>query len=920
MKSELHDESVPAVRSSSASTAGSPLDLPRSFIESLPVASYACDASGRILWFNRLAAELWGRAPRIGDDSELFCGSYRLWFGGRETGRTETPMAVALRSGAPIHGVEGLVARPDGSEVWVTVHIDPIRDASGEVIGAINCFTDTTRLHEARAEVVERDAYTRRLLEAIPVAIYTTDETGRITYFNSAAAELAGRTPEVGRDQWSVSWKLRHADGSEMPLAECPMAQALREGRSFDEGPGVTEAIAERPDGTRRWFIPYPTLLHDRDGKLTGGVNILLDITRRKRNELLLAEQNAVLELAAKGASLPECLQALSAAVARLDPESRACVLLADAERETFVEAYSTSLPATFGNNLHGTRRGTCGLAVGHREPVTCANVQHDSCCPQAWRDLCLAHDIRALHAAPILDGQGNGIGSFLLAFARTGTPGEWHLRIARFGAHVASIVIAKSRAESAARAGAAQLAEDLADAHLLQAISTEMLSETDRDALYARIVDAAAAVMRSDFASLQMFHPGTDGGELRLLAHRGFDARSARIWATLRVAEGTSCAIAVREGRRIVATDVRHCILGLGKPEVAEYDRAGIRAIQSTPLFTRDRKLVGMLSTHWRAPHQPSPRRLGLLDVLCRQAADLIENRRAEQALTEANVSLERRVSERTAELESSERELRRVAAMLSMAEHAERGRISQVLHDDLQQQLHSIQMKMAAARAAIERGDREAGMRHLKSAEDWCGEGVEIARRLTVDLSPPILKSEGLAESLDWLVAQMRAMHGLDVDVTGDRELQMPDGATRVLIYQIVRELLFNIVKHAGTDRGHIELHQREGRLDVCVSDEGNGFSTATMQRPRAGRTGGFGIASAGERLAMLGGNLEVEATPGSGTRIVLHIPTKTSRDQPALVAAADVLDAEAEFLRSNPVPARVLDHAPPAEAGQG
>lgn len=801
----------------------------------------------------------------------------------------------------------------------MTVHINPIRDTSGKVIGAINCFTDTTRLHDVRTEVVERDAYTRRLLEAIPVAIYMTDEAGRITYFNSAAAELAGRTPDLGKDRWCVSWKLRNADGSEMPHDECPMAQALREGRSFDQGRGVIEAIAERPDGTRRWFIPYPTLLHDRDGKLTGGVNILLDITRRKRNELLLAEQSAVLELAAKGARLPECLDALSASVARLDPESRACVLLADAEREAFVEAYSTSLPATFGNNLHGTRRDAWGLVVGHRQPVTCANVQHDPCCPDAWRDLCLAHDIRGLHSAPIFDEQGNGIGSFLLAFARTGAPSEWHLRIARFGAHVASIVIAKSRAESAARASAAQLAEDLADAHLVQAISTEMLSETDRDALYARIVDAAAAVMRSEFASLQMFHPGADGGELRLLAHRGFDERSARIWAKLHVGEDASCVIAAREGRRIIATDVRHCNLGLGKPEVAEYERAGVRAMQSTPLFTRNGKLVGMLSTHWRGAHQPSARRLGLLDVLCRQAADLIENRRAEQALTEANVSLERRVSERTAELENSERELRRAAAMLSMAEHAERGRISQVLHDDLQQQLHSIQMKMAAARAAIERGDREAGMRHLKTAEGWCGEGVEIARRLTVDLSPPILKSEGLAESLDWLVAQMRAMHGLDVDVTGDRELQVPDDATRVLIYQIVRELLFNIVKHAGTDRGHIELRQRDGRLDVCVSDEGSGFNPATMQRPRAGRAGGFGITSASERLAMLGGNLEVEATPGSGTRIVLHIPTGPSRSESALVVAA-VLQAGAESLRSNAVPAWVHGHGPPAEAGPG
>jgi PAS domain S-box-containing protein len=880
MKSELHDESVLTARSRPSARDGSPLDLPHRFIELLPVAIYACDASGRVVWFNKLAADLWGRTPRIGDDSELFCGSHRLWLGGRQIGRSEMPMAEALRSGEAIHGVEVLIERPDGSGVWATVHIDPIRDASGEIIGAINCFTDTTVLHQARSELLERDAHTRHLLEAIPVAIYTTDAAGRLTYFNGAAAEFAGRTPRLGKDKWCVSWKLYNADGSEMRHDECPMARALREDRAFDDE--VIEAIAERPDGTRRWFTPYPTPLHDRQGKLIGGVNILLDITRRKRNELLLAEQGAMLELTAKGRGLPECLKALTASVARLDPDSRACVLLADANGKAFVEAYSTSLPDTFGNNLHTTRPGHCGLTVGHREPITCRDVQHDLHCAQGWRDLCLAHGIRALHSAPILDEHGNGIGSFLLAFARSGEPSEWHLRLARFGAHVASITIAKSRAELAAREGAVQLAEDLADAHLLQGISTEMLSETSRDALYARIVDAAAAVMRSDFASLQMFHPEA-GGELRLLAHRGFDERSARTWDRVHAGDGTICAAAVQEGRRIIASDVRHCAVGLAKARLADYDQAGIRSVQSTPLFARNGKLVGMLSTHWRAPHEPPARRLGLLDVLCRQAADLIENRRAEQALVEANVSLERRVSERTAELEGSERELRRVASMLSMAEHAERRRISQILHDDLQQQLHSIQMKMAAARAAIERGDHAAGMRHLETAEAWCGEGVEITRRLTVDLSPPILKSEGLAESLDWLVSQMRAMHGLDVDVTGDRELPMPDDATRVLIYQIVRELLFNIVKHAGTDHGHIELHQQDDRLDVCVSDEGHGFDPAAMRWPRTGRVGGFGIASAGERLAMLGGALEIDSSPKSGTRVVLHVPTSARPDRP-------------------------------------
>lgn len=267
-------------------------DLPTDFVDLLPVAAYACDASGRILWFNQRAADLWGRAPRIGDDTELFCGSYRLYFGGRPISREETPMAVAIRSGETVQGVEGIVERPDGSQVWATVHIAPVKDAAGKVLGAINCFHDTTEIHKARAESAEREAYVRRILDALPAAIYTTDDAGRITYYNSAAVELAGREPTLGSDSWCVTWKLYWPDGTPLPHDQCPMALALKEKRPNS---GM-EAVAERPDGTRVPFVPYPTPIFDASGALTGAVNMLVDISERKRHQehqkLLLNELN----------------------------------------------------------------------------------------------------------------------------------------------------------------------------------------------------------------------------------------------------------------------------------------------------------------------------------------------------------------------------------------------------------------------------------------------------------------------------------------------------------------------------------------------------------------------------------------------------------------------------------------------------
>src|ERR1700731_4019571 len=120
------------------------------------------------------------------------------------------------------------------------------------------------------------------LLEALPVAVYTTDAEGRITFYNRAAAELWGHHPELGSSQWCGSWKIYWPDGRPLPHDECPMAVTLKTGRPVRGA----EAIAERPDGTRVHFLPFPTRLRDAAGRLTGGINLLVDITDRRRAEL----------------------------------------------------------------------------------------------------------------------------------------------------------------------------------------------------------------------------------------------------------------------------------------------------------------------------------------------------------------------------------------------------------------------------------------------------------------------------------------------------------------------------------------------------------------------------------------------------------------------------------------------------------
>src|SRR4051794_21105754 len=143
----------------------------------------------------------------------------------------------------------------------------------------------------------------RAMLDALPVAAYTTDAEGRLTWFNKAAAKLSGREPELGTDKWCVTWRIYTSDGRPLPHDECPMAIALKKG----EAPTGLEYLAERPDGTRFWFAPYPAVVRDSQGRISGALNLLIDRTEDKRARDTWNEQfRAIVE------TTPECVKILS--------------------------------------------------------------------------------------------------------------------------------------------------------------------------------------------------------------------------------------------------------------------------------------------------------------------------------------------------------------------------------------------------------------------------------------------------------------------------------------------------------------------------------------------------------------------------------------------------------------------------------
>jgi PAS domain S-box-containing protein len=259
-------------------------------LDLLPVGVYVCDRAGFVIRYNRAAAELWGCSPKIGDPSVRFCGSYRLFdLSGELIPHAKCPMGEVLATGQGLRDQEIVIERPDGTRIVALVNIEAIKDSSGHVAGAVNVFRERPgpRFDRQHLDGSRRDA--DAILQSLPVAVYTTDAAGKITFYNEAAAQLWGVRPELGKSEFCGSWKLYRPDGTPLPHHDCPMALTLREKRPIR---GM-EAVAERPDGTRVPFIPYPSPLFDASGALLGAVNTLVDIAERYDIEQRIRESEA---------------------------------------------------------------------------------------------------------------------------------------------------------------------------------------------------------------------------------------------------------------------------------------------------------------------------------------------------------------------------------------------------------------------------------------------------------------------------------------------------------------------------------------------------------------------------------------------------------------------------------------------------
>jgi PAS domain S-box-containing protein len=249
--------------------------------------------------------------------------------------------------------------------------------------------------------------------------------------------------------------------------------------------------------------------------------------------------------------------------------------------------------------------------------------------------------------------------------------------------------------------------------------------------------------------------------------------------------------------------------------------------------------------------------------------ATDITSLKQAEQALQQANTTLEQRVAERTVQVGQRALQLKKLALELSNVEDRERRRIAMILHDDLQQRLTSLRFKIWEILPGEQINARVE--ENIIDLENDIAESIKISRSLSTELSPRVLHQHGLKAALAWLAKEMQSGHGLSVTFDTGQHIEPESVALASVLFRMAKELLFNVVKHAGVTSAHMDARMNCDMIVISVQDPGKGFNAADLQA----RQDSFGLFSIKERINLLGGTFTIDSSPGTGCRVTLSVP---------------------------------------------
>lgn len=353
------------------------------------------------------------------------------------------------------YATEFRVNQPNGQTVWIMAVGKVLRDAKGAAIRMVGIHLDTTERARAAAALRKSEELHRTLFNTLAEGVVLQHADSRISAANPAAEKILGLPADqlMGRTSLDRRWRAVREDGSHFPGEEHPAIVALRTGEPQMEIPmGV-----HRPDGSLVWIsINARPVIESGTQEVTSVVVSFADVTARKRAEATADQHRGVLEMVATGAPLNETLDALLRLIEKQRSDMICSLLLVDETGERLRCIAGPRIPAAYSAAIDGVKMGpsvgSCGTAAFRREAVFVDNIAtnplwHD------FRELALAHNLRACWSTPILGRDHKPLGTFAVYFQKPGMPNEEHVQLINLATHTAAIAINRHRSETELRA-----------------------------------------------------------------------------------------------------------------------------------------------------------------------------------------------------------------------------------------------------------------------------------------------------------------------------------------------------------------------------------------------------------------------------------------------------------------------------------
>jgi two-component system CheB/CheR fusion protein len=481
-------------------------------------------------------------------------------------------------------------------------------------------------------EVSQTSNNLQNLINSTDIATIFLDRGFRVHLFSPAARNifnlLAG---DVGRPLSDITHKLEYN-------------QVLEDAGSVIEKLATVEREVRTTDGCN--FLMRLSPYRTSDDRIQGVVATFTDITQRKQaEEAVAADLKATTLLRDLSARLvPEddnqmLYQEIMAAAIVLMQADGGTVQVLDQETSELVILAAQGFDQNMKDRFHRVKASSkisCGTALAQNERVFMDFNVPEQDDPDGLMRLHVEAGYQSAQSTPLVARSGRPIGMVTTHWRTQHRPQDRELRFLDLLVRQAADLIEQRQADEALRKSRQDLAMELADTRKLQAVSSQLILEDNVDALYQQILDAALSLLHSGMGSIHVFD--NEKNRLQLLTGKGLDPDAVNFLEWVPVDSASFCGMALANAERIIVTDLREPGVMSEQEDLNFYLSSGIRASQSTPLISRAGKIVGVLSTHWCEPYRPSERELRMLDVLARQAADLIERKRTEEALRESD------------------------------------------------------------------------------------------------------------------------------------------------------------------------------------------------------------------------------------------------------------------------------------------